>query len=160
MFSYPSSEHILLPFSGLRNDCKENLRSMIGTAFGKIRFLTLSPSEFAANATIQTLLSQSEAYALLMKISAPNAVNTIPDGFSSNNTQRYFGSNQDNKLLYCERNLVQQVNIQNLSQSDSCVVFMVNQDIWFHGIQAVSYTHLDVYKRQTLANVLREWYYT
>ena len=41
-------------------------------------------------------------------------------------------------------------------------LFMLNGSVTSNSSSPtpVSYTHLDVYKRQTLANVLREWYYT
>jgi hypothetical protein len=54
----------------------------------KIRFLTLTPQQFAEGPARTNLLSQSEAFAILMNISTPNSVYPMPEGFSKNKNLR------------------------------------------------------------------------
>jgi BTB And C-terminal Kelch len=60
----------------------------IRDAVKKIRFLTLSPQQFAEGPARTNLLSQSEAFAILMNISTPNSVYPMPDGFTMNKNSR------------------------------------------------------------------------
>lgn len=71
------------------------LRSVIGNALTKIRFLTLSPQEFAEGPGKSLLLTQQEAFAILMNISSRNSDKSMPDGFSLNNHSRAKSKNQD-----------------------------------------------------------------
>ncbi|CAG9807428.1 unnamed protein product [Chironomus riparius] len=57
-------------------------------AVKKIRFLTLTPQQFAEGPARSNLLSQSEAFAILMNISTPNSVYPMPEGFSMNKNSR------------------------------------------------------------------------
>lgn len=110
---------------------------MIGHALSKIRFLTLIPSEFAACSAIQELLTQDEAYALLMKISSPTTVVTIPDGFSISTVSRANSTqptSPEPAIFCCERTIVQQIPIQNYEQMDSYVTFTVSENITIFGI--------------------------
>lgn len=54
----------------------------------KIRFLTLSPQQFAESPGKSTLLSESEKFAILMNICTPNAAVPMPEGFSLSTTPR------------------------------------------------------------------------
>lgn len=54
----------------------------------KIRFLTLTPQEFAEGPANSHLLSQAEKFSLLMNICSPSAGNPMPDGFSRSNFPR------------------------------------------------------------------------
>lgn len=54
----------------------------------KIRFLTLSPQQFAEGPGKSTLLSESEKFAILMNICTPNAAVPMPEGFSTSTTPR------------------------------------------------------------------------
>lgn len=60
----------------------------IRDAVKKIRFLTLTPQQFADGPARTQLLSQSEAFAILMNISTPNSVYPMPDGFTLNKNSR------------------------------------------------------------------------
>ncbi|KAG7169608.1 BTB/POZ domain-containing protein 6-like [Homarus americanus] len=67
-----------------------NQRKVLGDCLGLIRFLTLSPTEFANSPAVSGLLSQEESYTLLMNISSPG-VTTIPSPFSQINKKRQGG---------------------------------------------------------------------
>lgn len=54
----------------------------------RIRFLSLTPQQFAEGPARTNLLTQSEAFAILMNISTPNSVYPMPEGFSTNKNQR------------------------------------------------------------------------
>lgn len=57
-------------------------------AVKKIRFLTMSPQQFAENVPRTNLLTQSEAFSILMNISSPKAGYSLPEGFSTNTKSR------------------------------------------------------------------------
>lgn len=54
----------------------------------KIRFLTLTPQQFAEVGATSNLLSQSEKFAILMNICSPSAAVPMPDGFSTSTVPR------------------------------------------------------------------------
>ncbi|XP_015109573.1 uncharacterized protein LOC107036271 [Diachasma alloeum] len=60
------------------------LRSVTGTALTKIRFLTLTPQQFADGPGRSLLFSEIEAFYILMNISSKQASNDMPEGFSTN----------------------------------------------------------------------------
>jgi hypothetical protein len=60
----------------------------IKNAIKKIRFLTLSPQQFAEGPARTNLLTQSEAFAILMNISTSNSVYPMPEGFTQNKNLR------------------------------------------------------------------------
>ncbi|XP_026285794.1 BTB/POZ domain-containing protein 6-B isoform X2 [Frankliniella occidentalis] len=67
------------------------LRSVLHGTVGKIRFLTLSPSQFAERPAVSQLLSQDEAFAILVNISSPNTTTLslpLPEGFTSSRVPR------------------------------------------------------------------------
>lgn len=66
----------------------KSLKSVIGNALTKIRFLTLTPQEFAEGPGKSMLLTQQEAFALLMNISSCNTEKPMPEGFSTNTQSR------------------------------------------------------------------------
>ncbi|XP_058802674.1 uncharacterized protein LOC131670783 [Phymastichus coffea] len=66
----------------------KSLKSVIGNALSKIRFLTFSPQEFAEGPGKSPLLSQEEAFALLMNISSRNCEQSMPEGFCTNTQKR------------------------------------------------------------------------
>lgn len=125
-------------FPGLEANKQEHIQKVLGPALGKIRFLTLSPAEFASSPVIPDLVTQDEAFALLMKISSPMTVVTMPDGFSVSTVPRANSTQPtalpEHTLFCCERTIVQQISIKNYSQLDSYVTFTVNKDIVVHGI--------------------------
>ncbi|XP_064119693.1 BTB/POZ domain-containing protein 2-like isoform X2 [Macrobrachium nipponense] len=64
-----------------------NQRKVLGDCLGLIRFLTLSPTEFANGPAVSGLLVQEESFTLLMNISSPG-VTTIPSPFSQSLKRR------------------------------------------------------------------------
>lgn len=62
----------------------------IRDAIKKIRFLTLRPQEFADGPARTNLLTQSEAFVILMNISTNNSVYPMPDGFTLNKNPRNY----------------------------------------------------------------------
>ncbi|XP_075991877.1 uncharacterized protein LOC142987180 isoform X1 [Anticarsia gemmatalis] len=71
----PSDENSKKP------DTKDN-KPKIRSAIEKIRFLTLTPQEFAAGPARSSLLTESEAFAVLMNILSSNSDVPMPSGFS------------------------------------------------------------------------------
>lgn len=67
---------------------KKSQRSVIGNSLTKIRFLTLTPQEFAEGPGRSSLLSKEEAFAILMNISSSNSEVPMPEGFSTNTQKR------------------------------------------------------------------------
>jgi len=57
------------------------LRSVIGNAFSKLRFLSLTPKEFADGPGMSLMLSQDEAFAILMNILCSHNKTSMPEGF-------------------------------------------------------------------------------
>ncbi|KAJ8953868.1 hypothetical protein NQ314_007195 [Rhamnusium bicolor] len=60
----------------------------IRDAIMKIRFLTLSPQQFAEGPGKSNLLSESEKFAILMNICTPSAAVLMPEGFSTSTIPR------------------------------------------------------------------------
>lgn len=60
----------------------------IRDAIMKIRFLTLTPQQFAEGPGKSSLLSESEKFAILMNICSPSAAVSMPEGFSPSTTPR------------------------------------------------------------------------
>lgn len=69
---------------GLDPEDSKSLRSVIGNALTKIRFLTLTPQEFAEGPAGSLLLNQDEAFAILRNISSSERKWPMPEGFSTN----------------------------------------------------------------------------
>lgn len=69
----------------------------IRDAVKKIRFLTLTPQQFADGPARTSLLSQNEAFALLMNISSPNSIYPMPEGFTLNKNSRVFNVYGDSR---------------------------------------------------------------
>lgn len=60
----------------------------IRDAIRRIRFLSLNPQQFAEGPARTNLLTQSEAFAILMNISTPNSCYPMPEGFTTNKNPR------------------------------------------------------------------------
>ncbi|KAK3921128.1 BTB/POZ domain-containing protein 6-B [Frankliniella fusca] len=76
---------------GLSSSDGKALRSVLHGTVGKIRFLTLTPSQFAERPAVSQLLSQDEAFAILVNISSPNTTTLslpLPEGFTSSRVPR------------------------------------------------------------------------
>jgi hypothetical protein len=88
----PSSRPDAPPVVVVRN---QEMSPTIRDAVKKIRFLTLTPQQFADGPARTQLLSQSEAFAILMNISTTNSVYPMPEGFTMNKNSRVpFDSNR------------------------------------------------------------------
>lgn len=69
------------------NDTPRSDSPTFRDALRKIRFLLLSPKQFAENVPKTKLLSTSESFAVLMNISS-NHIHPMPDGFSTSRKSR------------------------------------------------------------------------
>lgn len=80
---------------GIANVCHEpNARDpKLRDAIMKIRFLTLTPQEFAEGPAASNLLTESEKFAILMNISSPSTTVPMPGGFSTSRVQRLHNRN-------------------------------------------------------------------
>ncbi|CAK9830737.1 BTB/POZ domain-containing protein 6-A [Anthophora retusa] len=65
------------------NDGKA-LKSVIGNALSKIRFLSINPQEFAEGPGMSPLLTKDETFAILMNILCTGNKAPMPEGFSTN----------------------------------------------------------------------------
>ncbi|XP_049822985.1 BTB/POZ domain-containing protein 6 isoform X3 [Aethina tumida] len=63
-------------------------RPTIRDAMMKVRFLTLTPQQFADGPAHSTLLTQAEKFAILMNICSETASVPMPDGFSTSKMRR------------------------------------------------------------------------
>ncbi|GLG95093.1 BTB/POZ domain-containing protein 6-A [Gryllus bimaculatus] len=143
---------------GLSPDDNKSLRSVLGAALGKIRFLTLTPAQFAEGPALSPLLTQDESFAVLMNISSstPDKL-PMPEGFSTCTLLRkkpapeiptensvipvqsgIFPSGevvQEGHKYYCLRNIISQPHIFNTSILDCSVSFTVSRNICILGVQ-------------------------
>jgi hypothetical protein len=136
--------------SGLPPEDGKSLRSVLGPAIGKIRFLTLTPSQFADGPAESPLLTQDESFAILLNISSTSASckRPLPEGFSNSVESRCRPSpaspeqvgiiaspaHRDTKF-YCVRNILPQPHCLNTSILDCSVTFTVDRNIFVHGVQ-------------------------
>lgn len=133
---------------GLPPDDGKSMRSVLGPAVNKIRFLTLTPSQFAEGPALSPLLSRDESYALLVNISSTSATCKfpLPEGFSNSVESRRRPSPaspaiRDSPLghrgakFYCVRNILPQPHCLNTSILDCSVTFTVDRNICVHGVQ-------------------------
>jgi len=127
--------------SGLPPEDGKSLRSVLGPAISKIRFLTLTPSQFAEGPALSPLLSQDESFAVLLNISSTSASCKIPlpEGFSNSVESRRptapASSSYGDMKLYCVRKILPQAHCLNTSILDCSVTFTVDRNISVHGVQ-------------------------
>jgi BTB/POZ domain/BTB And C-terminal Kelch len=69
----------------------------IRDAVKKIRFLTLTPKQFAEGPARTNLLSQSEAYAILINISTSTSIYPMPENFTLNKNSRVYNVYGDSR---------------------------------------------------------------
>lgn len=84
-----------------------HMHPTVRDALKKIRFLTLSPQQFAEGPASSNLLTQSEKFAILMNISSPSIDIPMPEGFSTSTVCRKRqkkSSNPDNHTVDGNRN--------------------------------------------------------
>ncbi|XP_043287448.1 BTB/POZ domain-containing protein 6-B-like isoform X2 [Venturia canescens] len=70
------------------SDDQNSLRSVVGDLITKIRFLTLTPAQFADGPGKGEILTNDEILALIMKISSSRSIRPIPEGFSEDKNHR------------------------------------------------------------------------
>jgi len=134
--------------SGLPPEDGKSLRSVLGPAISKIRFLTLTPSQFAEGPALSPLLSQDESFAVLLNISSTSASCKIPlpEGFSNSVESRRptvpASSSYGDMKLYCVRKILPQAHCLNTSILDCSVTFTVDRNISVHGVQVSAYAVL------------------
>ncbi|XP_072390080.1 BTB/POZ domain-containing protein 6-B isoform X1 [Diabrotica undecimpunctata] len=137
----------------------------IRDAIMKIRFLTLSPQQFAEGPGKSNLLTESEKFAILMNICSPSSAVSMPDGFSTclvqrkkRNSEVYplagastvdtsrtsminlnsiseMGGTEFYKKLYCSRQVMHIAECMNSSGLDCNVTFSCDKNICLLGIQ-------------------------
>ncbi|KMR04950.1 btb poz domain-containing protein 2-like protein [Lasius niger] len=66
----------------------KSLKSVIGNALSKIRFLSLIPQDFAEGPGMSPLLTKDEAFAILMNILCTGNKTPMPEGFCTNSNSR------------------------------------------------------------------------
>lgn len=140
------------------------LHPTLRDALVKIRFLTLTPQQFAEGPASSSLLSQSEKFAILMNISSPATDIPMPEGFSTSTVSRREQPNKcsttpqrvnlmlpngrpnpihpslsvdQGRKMYCTRDLLQHTSIFNQSVLDCSVTVTVDKNICIYGIQVM-----------------------
>jgi len=146
--------------SGLPPEDGKSLRSVLGPAISKIRFLTLTPSQFAEGPALSPLLSQDESFAVLLNISSTSASCKIPlpEGFSNSVESRRptapAPSSYVDMKLYCVRKILPQAHCLNTSILDCSVTFTVDRNISVHGVQVSANAVLFCYVFAALCCIL------
>ncbi|XP_054730136.1 uncharacterized protein LOC129238925 [Anastrepha obliqua] len=93
----PSESNMVTSLSCSNNEIDEVL---IRKAIQKIRFLTLTPQQFAEGPARSNLLKQNEALAILIKISSPTINDCpMPQGFCSSRTSREYYESRSQRDL-------------------------------------------------------------
>ncbi|XP_058442808.1 uncharacterized protein LOC131425173 [Malaya genurostris] len=82
-----NNEHVG-PAVVIANAGRQQELPTIRDAIRRIRFLSLSPQQFADGPARTNLLTQSEAFAILMNISTSNSCYPMPEGFTTNKNPR------------------------------------------------------------------------
>lgn len=126
----------------------KSMRNVLGSAIGKIRFLTLTPAEFAEGPALSPLLTKDESFAILMNISSKTATKVpLPESFSMCSVPRKRPAGEDKHIIqlpgearegqkyYCLRNIVPQPHGYNTSNLDCSVSFTVDRNICVLGVQ-------------------------
>ncbi|XP_043287451.1 BTB/POZ domain-containing protein 2-like [Venturia canescens] len=126
---------------------QKSLRSVSADLLTKIRFLTLTPKQFADGPGKAELLDKDEAFAIIMNISSVNSGILMPQGFSVEKNQRSHlspesqmvrprlcGSIQKGEELYCNRNISPNSICQNGDILDCSMAFKVDTCIKMLGV--------------------------
>lgn len=92
-----ASTEMITSFSCSNNEIDE---ALIRQAVQKIRFLTLTPQQFAEGPARSKLLKQNEALAILIKISSPTINDCpMPEGFCNSRTSREYYESRSQRDL-------------------------------------------------------------
>lgn len=151
----------------------------IRDAIKRIRFLTLTPQQFAEGPGKSTLLSESEKFAILMNICSSSAATPMPDGFSTSTVTRrkkqpdpFFasttrmdtsrtsmikfsslaaeGNNDSPKRMICNRTLLRTTECMNTSVLDCAVTFTCDKNVCVYGIQVPAQIPMDEERQQQM----------
>lgn len=127
----------------------------LNSVLRKIRFLSMTPKQFASGPALSNCLKPDEALAILILISCPSITDCeMPAGFCTsiskrnscttanlpnsnfNTTQTIYKAPASRKpILYCNRAQFQQFEFHNANVSDSILTFQVDRNIWIKGIK-------------------------
>ncbi|XP_060517199.1 BTB/POZ domain-containing protein 1-like [Cylas formicarius] len=147
-------------------------RPTLQDAIKKIRFLTLTPQQFAEGPGKSTLLSESEKFAILMNICSPSAAVPYPEGFSKQteprkkkpsessnwemppmdtsrtsmikfNTSNIESNNETPKKMICNRLLLGTTECMNTSVLDCALTFTCDKNVCVYGIQVPAQVPLE-----------------
>lgn len=134
------------------NDGK-SLRSVIGNALSKIRFLCLSPQQFAEGPGMSALLSQDEAFAILMNIICTENKVPMPEGFSTESMSR------DKPPQTPTTNRVNSLRVSyiNVLESRFIVCCFLHGPLFFQMLKKMSRQSLDSASSSYLRQYCRPW---
>nr|AEE61716.1 unknown [Dendroctonus ponderosae] len=134
----------------------------IRTAIKKIRFLTLTPQQFAEGPGKSSLLSEPDKFAILMNICSPSAGTSMPEGFctlterrskphklysetvpmdTSRTSMIQFASliaetfKDSTKKMICNRMLLRTTDCMNTSVLDCAVTFSCDKNVCVYGVK-------------------------
>ncbi|XP_076271238.1 BTB/POZ domain-containing protein 1 isoform X3 [Rhynchophorus ferrugineus] len=151
---------------GFNNPGQPNIRD----AIKKIRFLTLTPQQFAEGPGKSSLLSESEKFAILMNICSNSVGTPMPEGFSKSKEARkknptpFYGTvpmdtsrtsmikfnslatednNDNSKRMVCNRMLLRTTECMNTSVLDCAVTFTCDKNVCVYGIQVPAQIPMD-----------------
>lgn len=121
----------------------------LNKAIKKIRYLSMTPQQFAEGPARSNYLSHHEALTLLILITCPSMSEiTMPEGFCTSRSMRNSCTKSNtmetetpqilNTNLYCIRAKYQQYEFHNANMSDSSLTFQVDRNIWITGIEVPS----------------------
>lgn len=105
---------------------EKSLKSVIGNALSKIRFLSLTAKEFAEGPGSSPLLTKDEVYAILMNLLCTGTKTPMPEGFCANSNSRtkIVTVTQNTSLSVSYTNIIDYKSLHNiyvLSSSCLCV---------------------------------------
>lgn len=139
---------------GLATD-GNGLREALGSALSHLRFLTLTPAQFADGPALSEILTRDESFAILLNISSPGRIqlsenlSTRTDRRQSPNADNLnpflFGEPsglRDNRKCICQRTVVEEIHCYNACNLDCSVTFSVDRNICVLGIQLPTQIHL------------------
>uniref|UniRef100_A0A1B6DC74 BTB domain-containing protein n=1 Tax=Clastoptera arizonana TaxID=38151 RepID=A0A1B6DC74_9HEMI len=130
----------------LDGDNTECLRMVSGDAINKIRFLTITPTEFSQCSAIRQLLNKDEEFTVYQCISSKRQVKTsYPEYFCRSRKKRTRPPSfiMDCLVMCCNRTIVRISEVRNKSQLCCRSSFMVECSIYIHGIKVPTQTFME-----------------
>ncbi|KAF4532248.1 hypothetical protein B566_EDAN004334 [Ephemera danica] len=141
------------------------LREALASALSHLRFLTLTPAQFADGPALSEVLSRDESFAILLNISSPGRV-PLPEGLSTRTDRRrspnpdppqsfIFSDHagvRDNRKCFCQRSLLEEIPCYNACNLDCSVTFSVDRNICVLGIQLPTQINRPSLNNETSSN--------